>query len=67
MGKIHNLSMAEKIELIDELWDSVIQDQNNVPITDAQRVELDKRLAAYEIDKDQGKSWEVVRNRISNK
>ena len=67
MGKIHNLSTAEKLELIDELWDSVIQDQNNVPITDAQRVELDKRLVAYEIDKDQGESWEVVKNRISNK
>lgn len=67
MGKIHNLSTVEKLELIDELWESVIQDQHNVPITDAQRVELDRRLAAYEIDKDQGESWEVVRKRISNR
>lgn len=67
MGKIHNLSTVEKLELIDELWESVIQDQHNVSITDAQRIELDKRLAVYEIDKDQGDSWEVVRKRISNK
>ncbi len=67
MGKIHNLSTADKIELIDELWDSVIQDQNNVPITDKQRVELDKRLAAFEVDKDAGENWDIVRERISNK
>jgi len=66
MGKIHNLSTAEKIELIDELWDSVIQDQNNVPITDAQRIELDKRLAEFEVDKEIGESWKIVRKRISS-
>ncbi len=61
------ISNAEKIELAEELWESVIEDQNNVEITDEQRKELDKRLAQYELDKDEGDSWELVRARVSNR
>jgi putative addiction module component (TIGR02574 family) len=67
MTKLSNLSTAEKIELAEELWESVLEDQNNVPITDEQREELNKRLAQYEIDKDEGDTWELVRARISHK
>ncbi len=67
MTKLDKLSNAEKIELAEELWESVIEDQNNVEITDEQRKELDKRLAQFELDKDEGDSWELVRARVSNK
>lgn len=67
MGKINNLNTAEKIELIDELWESILEDQNNVEITEAQRMELNKRLAQYEVDKDEGENWEIVKSRILNK
>lgn len=67
MTKLHKLSNAEKIELAEELWESVIGDQNNVEITDEQRKELDKRLAQYELDKNEGDSWELVRARVSNR
>jgi len=67
MTKLHKLSNDEKIELAEELWESVIEDQNNVEITDEQRKELDKRLAQYELDKDEGDSWELVRARVSNR
>ena len=67
MGKINNLSMDEKLELIDELWESVISDQENLKLTEAQKQELDRRLAKYEIDKDEGDDWEVVKKRILSK
>lgn len=67
MGKINNLSTAEKLELIDELWENVLKDQSKITITEAQREELDRRLDQYEIDKDEGESWKIVRGRISNK
>ena len=67
MTKLHKLSTAEKIELAEELWESVLEDQSNVDITDAQREELNKRLAQYELDKEEGDTWEVVRARVSQK
>lgn len=67
MTKLNNLSTAEKMELAEELWESVLEDQNHIPITDEQRKELDKRLAQYELDKDDGETWEIVRARITGK
>ena len=67
MTKLTNLSTAEKIELAEELWESVLEDQSNVQISEEQREELDKRLAQYELDKDKGDTWELVRARISTK
>ena len=67
MTKLTDLSTAEKIELAEELWESVLEDQSNVQISEEQREELDKRLAQYELDKDKGDTWELVRARISIK
>jgi putative addiction module component (TIGR02574 family) len=66
MVKLYKLSTAEKMELADALWESVLDDQNNVEITEEQRQELDKRLAQYELDKENGDTWEIVRARVSN-
>lgn len=67
MVKLHKLSTAEKMDLVDELWDSVLEEQDHIEITEAQRAELNKRLDKYELDKDGGDSWEIVRARVSNK
>lgn len=67
MGKFHNLSTAEKLDLIDELWESILTEQGNLEISEAQKKELDKRLDQYEIDKDEGENWKIVRGRISNR
>ena len=67
MTKLTNLSTAEKMELAEELWESVLEDQSNVHISEEQREELNKRLAQYELDKDKGETWELVRARISTK
>ncbi len=45
------LPVGERLRLVMELWDSIASDESNVPLTEAQRAELDLRLAAYEADK----------------
>ena len=63
---LRDLSPSEKILLAEELWDSVAANEQLFPLTDAQKDELDARLAAYSTSPDAGDSWENVRNRISN-
>jgi putative addiction module component (TIGR02574 family) len=63
--KLQNLSTDEKILLVEELWDSIASDQGSLEITEAQRQELDIRLAAYEADKEPGEAWEIVKERIA--
>ena len=59
-----NLSVAERIQLVEDLWDSIAEIPEEVPLNDAQKAELDRRLEAYRRSPDEGSPWEVVRERI---
>ena len=59
------LSVAERIQLAADLWDSIPPpDVADVLLTEAQKAELDRRLEELEHDPDAGESWEVVRARL---
>jgi len=53
--KLTDLPINERIKLVEDLWDSIASDQNLLPITPEQKVELDRRLDAYALDKTQGR------------
>jgi len=57
------LSVAECIQLAEDLWDS-IPESADIPLTDAQKAELDRRLEDLEQHPDAGEPWEVVRARL---
>ena len=52
---LRTLSIDERMQLVEDLWDSIAADQAILPLTDEQRVELDRRLDAYETDKIKGR------------
>ena len=58
------LSVAERIQLAEDLWDSIAADTGDIALTDAQRVELERRLADLQQDPDAGEPWSDVRARI---
>jgi putative addiction module component (TIGR02574 family) len=62
---LSKLSVAERIQLAEDLWDSVAAETGELPITPAQAAELDRRLAELASDPDGGEPWEVVRERIA--
>jgi putative addiction module component (TIGR02574 family) len=55
---------AERILLAEELWDSLVASPENVPVTDAQREDLQRRLNAYHDNPKAGSSWEDVKARL---
>ena len=58
-NEIGSLSAAEKVELIDALWESLEAD---VPaLTDEQRAELDYRGARYQSNPSDVIPWEQVK------
>lgn len=67
MREIRALSVDERIELAEAIWESVEEDQDDFELTDAQKRELDRRLAAYEASGYKGDSWENVVERIRAK
>jgi len=58
------LSIAERIQLAEDLWDSIPEEGADLPLTEAQKAELDRRLEDLEHNPDAGESWEVVRARL---
>jgi putative addiction module component (TIGR02574 family) len=60
-AKLRELPLDERIRLVEDLWDSIAADQKALPLTPAQRTELDRRLDAYELDRNTGRlAAEVV-------
>ena len=55
---LDSLTPAEKLELIGELWESLEAD--DVPLTQAQIEELDRRLATADEDAANGKTFEEM-------
>ena len=64
---ILNLTVAERIELIGDLWDSMAEAPESIGLTDAQKAELDRRLDACRKDPTGGAPWPVVRERIAKR
>lgn len=62
--EIQSLTVSERILLAEALWDSIVAEQADIELTDAQKEELDRRLAAFEIDQDEGSSWSSVKARV---
>ena len=58
-SQIDSLSPAEKAELLDTVWESLEADAAS--LTDAQRAELDYRIARHEQNNSDVISWEQVR------
>ena len=61
---ILNLSVSERIQLVEDIWDSIAEVPEAIPLTDQQKEELDRRLKEYHKDPTQGSTWNVVRETI---
>ncbi|WGV24286.1 addiction module protein [Halotia branconii] len=61
---ISELSVSERIQLAEDLWDSILTDTNAVSLREEQKQELDKRLEIHRQNPKQGSSWEEVKQRL---
>jgi len=58
------LTVAERIQLAEDLWDSLAEAPEVLALTDAQRAELDRRLEARRTDPDAAIPWESLRQEL---
>ena len=61
---IGDLSPEERLRLIEALWDSLTEKPGAVPLTNAQREELDRRLDDLERSGPEGIPWDQVLQQI---
>ncbi len=64
LADILELPISERLQLVDDIWESIAQAPEGITLTDGQRDELERRLAAYHQAPEEGSSWEEVKARI---
>lgn len=64
--ELRKLSLAERLELVEELWDSIAAECEHEPFphTADQRADLERRLAEADADHAGGAPWEEMLERI---
>ena len=62
--EIRNLSVSERVVLVEQIWDSIAEDEAQFHLTDAQKAELDQRLAQRVSSGSRGSYWADVKRRI---
>jgi len=55
------LPPSERLQLVEAIWDSLVEVPEAVPIDDALRDELDRRLAAYYADPSTARPWAEIK------
>lgn len=66
-SEIRSLPIPERVHLVEKIWESIVEDEQVFPLTDSQKAELDRRIAAHEASPSRGKPWEEVRDRLLGK
>lgn len=64
LEEISKLSVAERIQLVEDVWDSIAADADAFPIPDSHREELARRREAHRQDPSRVRPWEEVRRRL---
>ena len=66
---LRGLSPSERIQLAEDLWDSVAQDSPDTafPVSAELAAELERRAAEYEADPEAARPWEEVRAEIAQR
>ena len=61
---IDRLSLAERILLVEEIWDSIADEAKTLEVPQSHKDELERRLAARGADPESGLSWDDVKPRL---
>ena len=64
---IDRLSVDERMALVEDIWDSIALESAALPLTDAQRTELDRRIAEHDANPDDVVPWEDVKASIGRR
>lgn len=64
---ILNLSIPERIQLVEDIWDTIAAKADAVELTEDEKKIIDERLKAYHNNPDLGFPWDEVYRRIVSK
>lgn len=64
--EIFELSVAERLTLVEDIWDSIAKDAGEIELSSELRDELDRRMEEHRRDPQAGVSWEKLDARLAS-
>jgi len=64
LDEIRQMTVTERLKLLGDIWETLLEDQEALPLSEAQSQEIDRRVAAYRQHGDRGISWEELEQRL---
>lgn len=67
MDAIRRLSVADRLALVEEIWESLSEDPGSVPVSAGQLEEARRRLAQHAADPSTAIPWEQAEKKLRAK
>ena len=64
IDEIRMLDISERILLVEEIWDSIAQEQEHLELSEYEKKILDERLLSLQNNAEDLTSWEEMKKRI---
>jgi putative addiction module component (TIGR02574 family) len=64
VSEILKLSVAERIQIAEDIWDSISAFPEGLELSESEKIELDKRLESYQKNPNDGIEWETLKKNI---
>ena len=66
-AEVNQLNLAEKLTLVEDIWDSIAKSNTEIPLNQWQKKELDKRYKDYKEEKLSMHDWQDVHKELRAK
>ncbi len=63
-AEILSLPPSERLQLLEAIWDSLIEVPEAIPVSDQIRDELDRRLEAYYRNPETARPWDEIKDEL---
>ncbi len=64
LASARELPIAERIKLVEEIWDTIATEPTTVTLTSEQMAELDRRIEYHRLHPEDAIPWETVRDKM---
>ena len=61
---VRELPFAEKLQLVEALWDDLTRSPERIPVSDSLKAELDRRYQEFLANPGEGSTWDEVKRRV---
>jgi putative addiction module component (TIGR02574 family) len=62
--QIRHLSVPEKVLLVQDIWDELLEETSEFPISTAQKTEIQRRSEADKANPAEARAWTEIRDEI---